>query len=63
MPSGPTRPEHLAKRDAQQTGRAWGQLGERERKQISQFLEKNFPDRYSQLLQQYYKELSQGENR
>ncbi len=35
-------------------------MGEKERKQITQFLEKHFPERYKHLLKQYYKELSKG---
>ena len=59
LPSGPVRPENLS-RTAKRVGKAWGMMGEKERKLITQFLEKNFPDRYKHLLKQYYKELSKG---
>ena len=61
LPSGAHRPENLAKKDARNTGRAWGQLREEDRKAITQFLNKNFPERYRHLLKQYYKELSKGD--
>lgn len=54
------RPPQLAEREARDTGRAWGQLQEKDRKEITQFLDRNFPERYRHLLQQYYSELSKG---
>lgn len=36
-------------------GRSWGQLRPKERKEIEALIEKNFPERYRKLLEQYYK--------
>ncbi len=42
-------------------GEVWGQMKPQDRAKILQFLQENFPSRYRQLVEQYYRELAKEE--
>lgn len=54
--NGPTHHSPTAR-----PGEMWGQMPARQREQILQSLRKNFPERYRELVEQYYKQLGKQE--
>lgn len=56
----PTGPGHVGKLRGKVAtpGEMWGKMPPREREQILQTLQKQFPSQYRELLEQYYKQLS-----
>ena len=56
----PTGPGHVGKLRGKvaNPGEMWGKMPPREREQILQTLQKQFPSQYRELLEQYYKQLS-----
>ncbi len=57
LPGGEQRMGELRKTRAA-PGEAWGKMPPREREQILQTLQKQFPSQYRELLEQYYKQLA-----
>ncbi len=57
LPGGESRTGQLRKRRAR-PGEAWGRMPPKARDQILQSLQKQFPSRYRDLLEQYYEQLA-----
>ncbi|MFQ5430469.1 MAG: tol-pal system YbgF family protein [Phycisphaerae bacterium] len=57
LPSGGGRVGELRKRRAH-PGEMWGRMPPRERREILQALQEQFPSQYRELLEQYYKQLA-----
>lgn len=57
LPSGGGKEGQLRKSVAK-PGEMWGKMPPREREQVLQTLQKQFPSQYRELLEQYYKQLS-----
>lgn len=57
LPGGESRIGELRKRTAR-PGEAWGRMPPRERAEILQSLQRQFPSRYRELLEQYYQQLA-----
>lgn len=60
LPGGPQRDAVLGQAKAR-PGEAWGKMPPREREEILQSIQKQFPSRYRELLEQYYKELAKDQ--
>ncbi len=58
LPGGPGRIGDLHRPPTARPGEVWGQMRPEERQRILQSLRKNFPTRYRQLIEQYYKQLA-----
>lgn len=62
LPGGESRTGQLRKRRAR-PGEAWGRMPPKARDQILQSLQKQFPSRYRDLLEQYYEQLARETDR
>jgi TolA-binding protein len=57
---GASRVGDLRPKPKPKPGDAWGQMRDKEREEVLQALKDKFPDRYKELLEQYYKQLAEG---
>lgn len=60
LPQGPGREGPLRRISRGKPGEAWGDLKGKDREEVIQAIKARFPGRYSPLLDQYYKALSEG---
>jgi tetratricopeptide (TPR) repeat protein len=57
LPEGPTENGPLRRSPVARPGEMWGRMPAQQREKILQSLRKNFPERYRELVEQYYKQL------
>ncbi len=58
LPGGDGSPGELKRAPRAKPGEEWGKMRPEEREKILQSLRRNFPTRYRQLIEQYYKQLA-----
>ncbi len=61
IPSGAPAGDTVLRRSRVTPGEAWGKMPPREREQIIQTLQRQFPSRYRDLLEQYYRQLAKDQ--
>jgi hypothetical protein len=59
LPQGGSRQQQLTERRVVKPGEVWGQMQPEQRERVLQALKSSFPDRYRQLVEQYYQELAE----
>jgi hypothetical protein len=60
LPTGPTEIGRLRRVSRGDPDEVWGELRDRDREEALQFLKDRFPTRYRELLEEYYRALSEG---
>lgn len=63
LPPGQGRVGDLRHSSRARPGEQWGQMRPEEREQVLQSLRQNYPSRYRQLVEQYYRQLSREDDR
>lgn len=63
LPPGQGRVGDLRQSSRARPGEQWGQMRPEEREQVLQSLRQNYPSRYRQLVEQYYRQLSREDDR
>lgn len=61
IPTGAPAGDTVLRRSRVTPGEAWGKMPPREREQIIQTLQRQFPSRYRDLLEQYYRQLAKDQ--